>query len=324
MWLAGYVKVELPTYSILSPGAPASNRPDSKKRKLMTRMLVLAPALLVLSVTARPSAQMLNKEAPVRVGHYHLNVTNVADHKRFWVDTLGGTAGTLGQEEIVKFGDVILVLHVQPPTGGTRGTTIDHIGLASPDVPALAKKVVAAGFGRTVGRETAAGAAAGTPAQPSPVYGQFEYLVGPDNVKVEIVTSKTAAPIAHHHVHFINNEYVEMRDWYVKALDATPRTGPNTFTDYFAGADLPGIGYMLNFFHWELPGKVTGTAGRAIDHVGFEVRDLEAFSKKLQGKGITLTQPYRKTSSLGNVATVMFVDPWGTVIELTEGLDKAL
>jgi catechol 2,3-dioxygenase-like lactoylglutathione lyase family enzyme len=293
----------------------------------MKRILVLVPALLTLLAPSDPSAQMLNKDAPVRVGHYHLNVTSVADHKKFWVDTLGGTAGKVGGEEVVKFGDVILFLHVQKPSGGTRGSTLDHIGLAAPDVPALAKKVVAAGYGRTVGRETAAGAAAATPAQPSAVYGRFEYIVGPDSVKVEIVTAgdpKTAPAIAHHHVHFINTQYVEMRDWYVKTLDATARTGPNTFTDYFAGADLPGIGYMLNFFHWELPEKLTGTAGRAIDHVGFEVRDLEAFCKKLQAKGITLTQPYRKTSALGNVATAMLVDPWGTVIELTEGLDKAL
>ena len=72
-------------------------------------------------------------------------------------------------------------------------------------------------------------------------------------------------------------------------------------------------------------GQTPTTAGRVIDHVGFEVRDLEAFCKKLEGKGIKLTQAYRKGSPLGaNVATAMLVDPWGTVIELTEGLDKTL
>jgi catechol 2,3-dioxygenase-like lactoylglutathione lyase family enzyme len=255
-----------------------------------------------------------------------LNVTNLAEHQKFWVETLGGTAAKVGADDVVKFGDVMLFLKVQKPTGGTRGTTMDHIGLAAPDVPALAKKAVAAGYGRTVGRETAAGPAGAAAQGPSPVYGRFEYLLGPDGVKVEIVTAtdKSAPPIAHHHVHFINAQYVEMRDWYVKALDATVRTGPNTFTDYFAGADLPGIGYMLNFFRWEQPDKLTGTAGRVIDHVGFEVRDLEAFCKKLEAKGVKLTQPYRRGTSTPNVATAMFVDPWGTVIELTEGLDKAL
>jgi catechol 2,3-dioxygenase-like lactoylglutathione lyase family enzyme len=287
----------------------------------VTVALMLAAASL-----AYPAAQILNKEAPIRVGHYHLNVSSVAEHKRFWVDTLGGKPGKFGNEETVAFGDVLLFLKEQKPTGGSRGTVLDHIGLASPDVPALAAKVVAAGFKRTVGRETAA-----TAAQPaggvSAVYGRFEYLLGPDDVKVEVVTAtdpKTALPINHHHVHWINPQYVEMRDWYVKTLDATPRTGANTFTDYFAGADLPGIGYMLNFFRLEREATLTGTAGRVIDHVGFEVRNLEEFCKKLEAKGIKLTQPYRRLPALNNIASATFVDPWGTVIELTEGLEKAL
>jgi catechol 2,3-dioxygenase-like lactoylglutathione lyase family enzyme len=287
---------------------------------------LLVPLLLACAAISRPAAQMLNKDAPVRVGHYHLNVSSVADHKKFWVDTLGGKAGRFGNEDIVTFGDVVLILHQQKPTGGSRGTTIDHIGMAAPDVPALAEKVVAAGYKRTVGRETAAAAA-----QPgggvSAVYGRFEYLLGPDDVKVELVTAtdpKTAPPIAHHHVHFINPQYVEMRDWYVKALDATPRTGPNTFTDYFAGADLPGIGYMLNFFHLEREGTLTGSAGRVIDHVGFEVRNLEDFCRKLEAKGIKLTQPLHRMPAFGNMSSATIVDPWGTVIELTEGMDGAL
>src|SRR4051812_16860533 len=96
----------------------------------------LVPFLLLVGRLPRPSAQMLNKAAPVRVGHYHLNVTSVADHKKFWVDTLGGKAARFGNEDIVTFGDVVLILHQQKPTGGSRGTTIDHIGMAAPDVPA--------------------------------------------------------------------------------------------------------------------------------------------------------------------------------------------
>ena len=285
---------------------------------------VTVALMFVAAALAYPAAQILNKEAPLRVGHYHLNVSSIAEHKRFWVDTLGGKAGKFGNEETVAFGDVLLFLKEQKPTGGSRGTVLDHIGLAAPDVPALVKKVVDGGYKRTVGRETAA-----TAAQPaggvSEVYGRFEYLLGPDDVKVEVVTdAKAALPINHHHVHWINPQYVEMRDWYVKTLDATPRTGPNTFTDYFAGADLPGIGYMLNFFRLEREGTLTGTAGRVIDHVGFEVRNLQEFCKKLEGKGIKFTKPYGRLPALGNIASATFVDPWGTVVELTEGLDKAL
>ncbi len=280
-------------------------------------------ALLVAAPAGRLSAQLLNAAAPVRVGHYHLNVTSVDEHKKFWVDTMGGTAAKIGSTEAVRFGDVFLLLRQQKPTGPTRGTTFDHIGFAVPNVPEFAKKVVSAGYGRTVGRETAAGANAGTPAAPSPVYGQFEYLVGPDGVKIELVTNKVpnAPPIVHHHVHFINSQYVEMGRWYMKALNATERPGT---TDFFFGADLPGIGYMLNFFNWERKDAAhVGTGGRAVDHVGFEVRNLKEFLNTLPAKDIKLTAPLTRDRALGDVQTAVITDPWGTVVELTEGLEQA-
>jgi catechol 2,3-dioxygenase-like lactoylglutathione lyase family enzyme len=181
--------------------------------------------------------------------------------------------------------------------------------------------VVAKGYQLTVGREIPGQA---PPAQgASAVYGRFAYLLGPDGVKVELVTNMgpNAPPIAHHHVHFVNTQYVEMGRWYMNALDATERPGT---TDFFFGADLPGIGYMLNFFHWEMKEPLVGTSGRAVDHVGFEVRNLEDFCRKLEAKGIRLTVPYRKDPALNGIGTATLTDPWGTVIELTEGLDKAL
>jgi hypothetical protein len=108
----------------------------------------------------------------------------------------------------------------------------------------------------------------------------------------------------------------------MKAFDATLRPGQ---TDFFIGADLPKVGYSLNFFRWEGDQSITHvpTAGRVVDHVGFEVKNLEAFCKALEGKGIKLTRPYRKADpAMNNIETATVVDPWGVSIELTEGLDK--
>ena len=271
------------------------------------------------SLTAFPTpaaAELMNDTAPIIVGHYHLNVTSVAEHRRFWVDTLGGTAVKVGNVDAIEFPDVYLLLHEAAPTGPTRGTTFDHIGFAVPDVPAMTEKVVANGYALTVGREPAPGETASPPTDGN--YGRFSYLVGPDGVKVELVTNMAAdaPPIMHHHVHFVNRRFVEMQQWYMKAFNATLREGQ---TDFFIGADLPGVGYMLNFFSWLPNEDLVGTAGRAVDHVGFEVRDLRAFVAELEAKGIALASPYRHDADLGlEVATI--VDPWGTVIELTEGL----
>ena len=280
---------------------------------------------LVPATVSRTSAQLQsNPDAPVRIGHYHLNVTSLDAHKKFWVDTLGGTAMKFQGLDVIKFPDAFIFLKVQKPTGPTRGTAFDHIGFAVPDVPTMAKKLAAAGYKETTGREPAPGtpppAASGT----SAVYGRFAYFVGPDGAKIELVTAAApnAPPIVAHHIHFINKQYVEMQQWYMKAFDATLRPGQ---TDFFIGADLPGVGYSLNFFRWEGDQTITHvpTKGRVVDHVGFEVKNLQAFCKKLEEKGIKITREYRpKDKSMGNIGTAVITDPWGVWIELTEGLDK--
>ncbi len=102
-------------------------------------------------------------------------------------------------------------------------------------------------------------------------------------------------------------------------FDAALRPGQ---TDFFIGADLPGVGYSLNFFRWEGDQSVTHatTAGRVMDRAGFDVKNLEEFGKRLEAKGVRLTVPYGRRPEFGNLATAVLTDPWGTVIELTEGL----
>ena len=280
------------------------------------------PAAIAVTVLAAPpqaTAELSNTEAPVIVGHYDLNVTSIDEHLGFWVDTLGGTVADFGDSDIavIEFPDIYILLRESAPTGPTRGTTFDHIGFAVPDVAALTTEVVANGYELTVGREPAPGETASPPTAGN--YGRFSYLLGPDGVKVELVTSseENPPPIRHHHVHFVNEEFVEMHQWYMRAFDATLRPGQ---TDFFIGADLPGVGYMLNFFSWLPDEELVGTEGRAVGHVGFEVRDLDEFVEGLEAKGITLSSPLRRTDELGGLSVATIVDPWGTVIRLTEGL----
>lgn len=291
---------------------------------LSLRRAVLA-AVLLPAASLPAAAQLTNTAAPVVVGHFHMSVTSLAEHRKFWVDTLGGTPAKIGGADVVRFPGIVLFFDQKKPSGPNRGTAFDHIGFAVPDVPALTTKIVAAGYALTVGREPVPGKEAAAAQGTQAPYGRFSYIVGPDGAKVELVTSaeKTPAPIVYHHIHFINKQYVEMRNWYVRAFNATERTGPNTFTDFFAGADLVGVGYSLNFFRWEGDQSVThvGTKGRVTDHVGFEVRNLPAFIKELEAKGIKLTEGYKKSDKdMGGVATAMITDPWGIQIELTEGL----
>jgi catechol 2,3-dioxygenase-like lactoylglutathione lyase family enzyme len=58
-----------------------------------------------------------------------------------------------------------------------------------------------------------------------------------------------------------------------------------------------------------------------MDHIGFEVKNLEAFCKKLDAQGIKFDSPYRKFPAAG-IAVAFLTDPEGAYIELTEGLDQ--
>ncbi len=77
---------------------------------------------------------------------------------------------------------------------------------------------------------------------------------------------------------------------------------------------MPGI----NFNFAESPKPTAPTKGRRLDHIGLEVRNLAAFRKKLEASGIHFEESDTLRDS--GVAAAFFTDPWGTRIELTEGL----
>jgi catechol 2,3-dioxygenase-like lactoylglutathione lyase family enzyme len=140
------------------------------------------------------------------------------------------------------------------------------------------------------------------------------FVLGPEETKVELVEVKPQrAPIQLHHLHFFGEQQAQMQAWYAETFGAVVQ--PANPAQAFVTAQLPGL--TLSFTRSPTP--TVGTTGRALDHIGFEVKNLEAFTKKLEAEGITLTVPYRAVPAL-NIAIAFIQDPWGTNIELTEGL----
>ena len=50
--------------------------------------------------------------------------------------------------------------------------------------------------------------------------------------------------------------------------------------------------------------------------------DIEAFVKKLEVAGIKFDNPYRGKNAKMNAGFAVFQDPFGTLIELSEGLSR--
>ena len=272
-------------------------------------------ALLTLAGSPATFAQLTAaSEGPIAYGHHHLNVTDVDEHKRFWIDTLGGIAIQFGANSVAKFPNVHVFLREQAPTGGTKGTTVNHIGFSVPDLRATLAQIRAAGFA-VVTREELPPALEVVDdiahiANPGI---NIAFVMAPDDVKIEIVENPNqTTPITLHHIHFATEQVEEMRAWYAETFGAIPGVSGS-----FQVADLPGV--TLSYIPSSEP--LAGTQGRSLDHIGFEVDGLEAFSKKLEAQGIVFDRPYREIEGRG-IAIAYFTDPFGTYIELTEGLDN--
>ena len=149
------------------------------------------------------------------------------------------------------------------------------------------------------------------------------YVFGPDDVKVEIYEDATLdMPIRFFHFHYYTPEPRAVQSWYAKALGGTlgeraciaciskPGMVPTV--------NVPGANLTFNTVQAARP----ATKDRSVDHIGFEVKNLEAYVKKLETDGIKLDEPVRQVPNT-HVKVAFLSDPWGTKIELTENLPPA-
>ena len=129
-------------------------------------------------------------------------------------------------------------------------------------------------------------------------------------MRIEVLEDKTQSmPVRNEHVHLSvpEAEIPKAQAWYAKTFGGKPGTRNDAPV-----VDLPGV--QLRFARAET--RQAPTRGRVLDHIGFDVKDHAAFVKKIQGEGIKLDEPVRK-SAAGNTITYI-TDPWGTRIEIVQ------
>lgn len=283
-----------------------------------TRNLVSLTALLaagpIAGQIARPNA------AGVAMGHLHYNVRDLEANKAFWIE-LGGEPSSFAGREIVRFPNVLILLDAAGDDAntdlGTEGSVINHVAFRVESLEALE----ALGYEMHYNEQYPGIASTYTPdGERIELFDDgvatnigFDIAEGFDDPVAERHNNELTAPIVSHHVHFYlpEDQVLTARDWYVEHFGATP--GKRWRYD---AADLPG--FNLNFSATSR--ESAPTRGRRLDHIGLEVRDLEAFCAKLEAAGIELDVPYRRLPS--GLALAFLTDPWGTYIELTEGLDE--
>ena len=268
--------------------------------KIQFLILLIAVAFVALPACAQLAPP---NSAGVRMGHIHLFVKDVEAQKHFWTANMGGTVVQNGQLMLIQFPGTYIMLRQADTTEPPAGSIVDHFGFVWKDLPTMLAKWKADG----VEIEQT-----GNPNQ--------GYVHGPDGVRVEFFGDPSLpVPVQMNHIHFYPMDIPAMQAWYAKTFGGVPGKRARVSTPGWVDCDdLPGVN--LSFSQGKT--ALAPTKGRSLDHIGFDVKDLEAFVKKLDAQGIKLDEPIRSAPN-GTTKVAYLTDPWGTRIELTQNLAPA-
>jgi catechol 2,3-dioxygenase-like lactoylglutathione lyase family enzyme len=273
-------------------------------------------------------------EAGVTLGHFHTIVRDVDASEKFWT-TLGGKAITIDQTRVMKFPGVFVFLIKGTPTGGTYGSVVNHVGFIVPNDE------------ESVARWKAAGVHAEYLPSAYVPTAKLGYAYSPDDLKVRInrdkaMTEPIASPLVM--LWLSKSSVPDAEAWYIKTFGAQKGQKINNGVSVVGipGLRLSVVSSIEDPISQTAPavGLIQGappsssfmerllqtnlgvpTKGRTLDHIGFEVTNLEAFCKKLAANGLKFDEQYSKSRHQG-FASASFTDPFGVSVELTEGLKQ--
>ncbi len=256
----------------------------SMKLRFLSGLLVGAlPALAQLSA---PNA------AGVSAGHDIFTFKDRDAAQKFWT-ALGGEPTQLGPLNLTKFpGMLFYYPRSGNPSGGTEGSSIDYIGFTVKKLKDTLGKLEA------VGSKPMPGAKA-----------TQAFVMGPDDVKIRLTEDRSlATPVAADMIDMVVPDVAAAQAWYEKYFGAKPiKRGGETV------ADIPGE----NILFTQAKGPVAPTKGRAFDRIGLEVKNVDETCMAVGGSKVN-----RADKSKMDLAVCTLTDPWGTFIEISQGLGR--
>lgn len=271
-------------------------------------MKLLSFFISVLCLTNSVNAQLATpNEAGLAYGHVHLNVPDTEEHIAIWIEHFDGERITIGSTSAVKFPNFILMFDEQAPELRSVETAMHHFGFKLRNIGKFIDKWEAAGFDM------------------GPIFPGSEgytnaYVTLPGGVEVELQEDQSLyKEFTGYHIHYSTEAYEELLEWYNDTFNLVTQARGTIAS----ATNVPGMNLsygQLGERPFELgEGPFAATDGTAIDHIGFEIVNLEAFCLQLEAKGIEFDQAYQWIDTLG-FASASFTDPAGIKVVLTEGL----
>ncbi len=163
----------------------------------------------------------------------------------------------------------------QPTIGSTQGTGVNHIGFSFPDVTAKMADLEAVGVrGSGVRLQRFPGGATLREAPGGYLHG---YIFDPWGTRIELLEDREH--LGFHHIHLSATDPEETLGWYRQMLGGERAVHAGREE----GLRFESV-WLFASEHGE--GTPATTEGRAVDHIGFVVDDLEAAAAELREAGV--------------------------------------
>ena len=207
-------------------------------------------------------------EAGVTFGHIHLNVSDIELHAKLWTKLFDGELAKKEGFTAVRIPGVLIFFKQGEPTASSQETVVDNIGLKVRDIEAILSEWQKLGY--EVEREFVDANSI-----------SHAYITMPNGARLALEgDAELSAKAEMNRVHYFTPQYRELLTWYADLFGALPQHSGEIETTAF----IPGS--TLNFSKAEVDKKPTENT--AIDHIGFEVENMEKFVEKLQAKGVKI------------------------------------
>ena len=232
---------------------------------------------LVLATASLVSLPVLARAADYH--HVHITASAPSEGVR-WYEQHMDCEPVADRSDAADCAGVELVFVVQPAIGSTQGTGVNHIGFSYPDLTAKMAELEAVGVrGSGVRLQRFPD---GSTLRDVPGLFKLGFVFDPWGTRIEMVEDPER--LGFHHIHLSATDPAATLAWY---------------QDVFGGetASLKGrLDGLLFDDVWVLVSEAESipatTQGRAIDHIGFSVPDLDAAAAEMRRKGIVFqTEP---------------------------------
>jgi catechol 2,3-dioxygenase-like lactoylglutathione lyase family enzyme len=252
--------------------------------------------LLLLAASAASAVAQLPapNAAGVEFGHLHLRVRDAKAQMKVWTDVFSPQTGKAGPMVLLKIPGIFVIVSQGETEGASEASTVQNIGFAVKDYAAIKAKLE----GDQV---------------PFKELTPNEKMLAtfPEGIGVEFVEDKDlATPVAFTHFQLAVVDPEAERAWYVKHFGAMAGSHGKMIAAVIPAGELEFV---------KVDKPMEPTIRRPLDHISFEVKNLQAFCKTLEAAGVKFDLKFTELDKF-HLKAAFVTDPAGTYIELTEGL----